>query len=231
MRYASLPSVAVRLYRLAVEKQKPDEEREPGFQVRDLKRFRQSLQALSRRYDESVDKALLGYLLQRYAELPAGDRMKSMDDFFQIGDRLDPEQRKRLVDDAYSESSLADQEVRLAWMDKSVEEFQNSDDPFIQYAVASHDERMAFEEADKELRGQFQRWRPQYMEAVIAYNRSLGQPIYADANGSLRVTFGQVGGNQPKDGLINQPFTTLEGILEKDTGEDPFNLAWLDNSI
>ena len=223
MRYASLPSVAVRLYRLAVEKQKPDEEREPGFQVRDLKRFRQSLQALSRRYDESVDKALLGYLLQRYAELPAGDRMKSMDDFFQIGDRLDPEQRKRLVDDAYSESSLADQEVRLAWMDKSVEEFQNSDDPFIQYAVASHDERMAFEEADKELRGQFQRWRPQYMEAVIAYNRSLGQPIYADANGSLRVTFGQVGGNQPKDGLINQPFTTLEGILEKDTGEDPFN--------
>ena len=223
MRYASLPSVAVRLYRLAVEKQKPDDEREPGFQARDLKRFRQSLQALSRRYDESVDKALLGYLLQRYAELPVGDRMKSMDDFFQIGDRLDPEQRKHLVDDAYSESSLADQEVRFAWMDKSVEEFQNSDDPFIQYAVASHDERMAFEEADKELRGQFQRWRPQYMEAVIAYNQSLGQPIYADANGSLRVTFGQVGGNQPKDGLINQPFTTLEGILEKDTGEDPFN--------
>ena len=92
MRYASLPSVAVRLYRLAVEKQKPDDEREPGFQVRDLKRFRQSLQALSRRYDESVDKALLGYLLQRYAELPAGDT-KSMDDFFQIGDRLDPEQK------------------------------------------------------------------------------------------------------------------------------------------
>ena len=82
---------------------------------------------------------------------------------------------------------------------------------------------MALEKADKELGGQFQRWRPEYMEAVIAYNRSLGQPIYADANGSLRVTFGQVKGNQPKDALVNLPFTSLEGILEKDTGQDPFN--------
>ena len=30
-------------------------------------------------------------------------------------------------------------------------------------------------------------------------------------------------GGSPKDGLVYTPFTTLEGILEKDTGEDPFN--------
>ena len=77
--------------------------------------------------------------------------------------------------------------------------------------------------AGKEQSGQFQHWRPQYMEAVIAYNRSLDQPIYADANSALRVTFGRVQGNEPKDGLVNLPFTTLEGILGKDTGLDPFN--------
>ena len=104
-----------------------------------------------------------------------------------------------------------------------MEEFEASNDPFIQYAVASYDERMALEQAGKEQSGQFQHWRPQYMEAVIAYNRSLDQPIYADANSSLRVTFGRVQGNEPKDGLVNLPFTTLEGILGKDTGLDPFN--------
>jgi hypothetical protein len=30
-------------------------------------------------------------------------------------------------------------------------------------------------------------------------------------------------GGSPKDGLIYAPFTTLEGILEKNTGEAPFN--------
>ena len=30
-------------------------------------------------------------------------------------------------------------------------------------------------------------------------------------------------GGSPKDGIIYEPFTRLEGIAEKDTGRDPFN--------
>ena len=223
MSYATLPSTAQRLYRLAVEKQKPDAEREPGYQRRDLTRFRQSMQAISRRYDETVDKAILSYLLRRYAELPEQYRSRALDSFYQIGTQIDQGRVDQIIQDSYAQSSLHDETERLAWLDKSVEDFQSSDDPLIQYAVTSHDERMALEQADKELRGQFQRWRPLYMGAVIDYNRSRGQPIYADANGSLRVTIGQVRGNRPKDGLVNRPFTSLEGILDKDTGVDPFN--------
>ena len=223
MSYATLPSTAQRLYRLAVEKQKPDAERELGYQQRDLRRFRQSMQAISRRYDETVDKAILSYLLGRYAQLPEQFRSRALDSFYQIGAQIDQGQVDQIIQDSYAQSSLSDDSERLAWLDRSVEEFRRSDDPLIQYAVASHEERMALEQASKELRGQFQRWRPQYMEAVIAYNRSLGQPIYADANSSLRVTIGQVQGNQPRDGLVNQPFTSLEGILGKDTGTEPFN--------
>lgn len=223
MGYATLPSAAHRLYRLAMEKQKPDAEREPGYQERDLRRLRQSMQAISRRFDETVDKATLSYLLSRYAELPEQYRSQATDSFFGISSTIDQGQVDQIIEDSYSQTSLDDEATRLAWLDSSIEEFENSEDPLIRYAVASYAERMALETEDKELRGQFQRWRPEYMEAVIAYNRSLGQPIYADANSSLRVTFGQVRGNQPKDGLINLPFTTLEGILGKDTGVDPFN--------
>lgn len=223
MGYATLPTTAQRLYRLAMEQQKPDAEREPGYQERDMSRFRQSMQAISRRYDETVDKAMLSYLLRRYGELPEQYRSASLDAFYQLGSRFDQGRVEQIIEDSYARSTLDDEATRLAWIDKSVAEFEASDDPFIRYAVASHDERMAQELADKELIGQFQRRRPQYMEAVIAYNRSLGLPIYADANSSLRVTFGRVQGNEPKDGLVNLPFTTLEGILGKDTGIEPFN--------
>lgn len=223
MGYATLPSAAHRLYRLAQEKQKPDAEREPGYQERDLSRLRQSMQAISRRYDETVDKATLSYLLSRYNELPEQYRSQATDSFFGISNSYDQGQVDQIIEDSYAQSSLDDEATRLAWLDSSVEDFENSDDPLIRYAVLSYDERIALELEDKELSGQFQRWRPEYMEAVIAYNRSLGQPIYADANSSLRVTFGSVEGNSPKDGLVNQPFTSLEGILGKDTGLDPFN--------
>lgn len=223
MSYATLPSTAQRLYRLALEKQKPDAEREPGYQERDLSRFRQSIQALSRRYDATVDKAILSYLLMRYSELAEQYRLKSTDQFFQLSGEFNQDKLNQIIEDSYAQSSLDDEATRLAWMERTVEDFQRSDDPLIQYAVATHDERMALEQADKELSGEFQRWRPEYMKAVIAYNKSLNRPIYADANGTLRVTFGQVLGNQPRDGVANLPFTTVEGIVQKDTGVDPFN--------
>ena len=223
MGYATLPSAAHRLYRLAMEKQKPDAEREPGYQERDSRRLRQSMQAISRRFDETVDKATLSYLLSRYSELPKQYRSQATDSFFDISSNIDQGQVDQIIEDSYAQTSLDDEATRLAWLDSSIEAFETSKDPLIRFAVASYPERIALELESKALRGQFQRWRPEYMEAVIAYNRSLGQPIYADANSSLRVTFGQVRGNQPKDGLINQPFTSLEGILGKDTGVDPFN--------
>ncbi len=65
--------------------------------------------------------------------------------------------------------------------------------------------------------------RPQYMQAIIAFNRDQGKPVYADANSSLRVAVGHVKGYSPQDGLRAEPFTRLEGILAKDTGVDPFD--------
>uniref|UniRef100_UPI0013D649C9 S46 family peptidase n=1 Tax=Klebsiella michiganensis TaxID=1134687 RepID=UPI0013D649C9 len=64
---------------------------------------------------------------------------------------------------------------------------------------------------------------PRYMQAYIAYRQSRGEPVYPDANGTLRVTFGRVSGYRPHDGLLKLPFTTLEGVLEKHTGQAPFD--------
>jgi hypothetical protein len=82
---------------------------------------------------------------------------------------------------------------------------------------------MAIEQRDKDLRGRFDQLRPRYMQALIALKESRGEPLYADANGTLRVTFGTVQGYSPRDGVYYTPFTTVEGILEKNTGEPPFD--------
>lgn len=44
--------------------------------------------------------------------------------------------------------------------------------------------------------------------------------FYPDANSTLRVSFGNVGSYQPKDGVTYDYYTTIEGILQK---EDPTN--------
>ena len=47
-----------------------------------------------------------------------------------------------------------------------------------------------------------------------------GKPSYPDANSTMRLTWGHVGGYSPKDGVQYQHYTTLKGVFEK---EDPTN--------
>ena len=43
--------------------------------------------------------------------------------------------------------------------------------------------------------------------------------LFPDANLTLRITYGQVNDYFPRDGVYYEPFTTLEGIMEKDNPE------------
>ena len=47
-----------------------------------------------------------------------------------------------------------------------------------------------------------------------------GQPIYPDANSTLRLTYGKIGSYEPADGKEYLYYTTLKGVMEK---EDPNN--------
>lgn len=46
---------------------------------------------------------------------------------------------------------------------------------------------------------------------------------YPDANFTLRLSGGRVHGYRPKDGIYYTPFTTLKGMLAKNTGKYPFD--------
>ncbi|GAA4365443.1 S46 family peptidase [Kangiella marina] len=219
----TLSGTAAQLYRLAIETQKPDAEREPGYQERDITRIKEGLKRMNRRWDAEVEKALYKHFVAEYAKLPAEDRIKSYDQYMGISKTFDAEAFNAKVDKMFEETELTDQDVRLNWVGKSVEAFKKSDDPFIQLAVATYDENHKKELEDKEQSGKFKKLRPQYMAAIIDYYKSQDKAVYADANSTLRVTYGNVKGYSPKDGMFATPFTTLEGLAAKHTGEEPFN--------
>lgn len=223
IRYTTMLPTARKLYRLANEQQLDDMAREPGYQERDMTRFKSSMERIDRRYAASVDKAVLFDLLTRYAQLPASERIVELDKVFGIGKKLDEKKLSKTLDKMYAKTKLGDMETRLSWLGKSVDDFKSSNDPFIKFAVAMFDTDMKAEKKDKELAGKLMKVRPQYMDAIIAYNTEQGKPVYADANSSLRVTVGHVKGYSPQDGLKAVPFTRLEGILAKDTGAEPFD--------
>jgi len=221
----SLMGVSKRLFRLANEKAKPDAERKQGYQDRDMNRFTQGMKRVNRRYDATVDKAILMHFIKQYAQFPATERNVTFDKFFGIDKGFNEAQLAAKLDKMHSETELDQEAVRLAWMNKSVDEFKNSNDPYIQFAVSQYENDRKQEEKDEALAGKLAQARPQFMAAMIAYKKSKGEPVYADANSSLRITYGNVKGYSPQDGLTATPFTTLEGMLAKYVaGDHEFDL-------
>lgn len=223
MNYSKMLSTATRLYRLSLESKKPNIERKAGFQERDIARFEQSMSAVERRYDAQLDQKILVAMFKHYSQLPASQRLASLDAFFDISTNYSEQKIQNKLSNMYQKTKLNELDTRLAWMHKSPEDFNKSDDPFILLAIKTFDDRKKIEEANEELAGNIQTYRPMYMSALIAYFNSIDLPVYADANSTLRVTYGNVKGYSPQDGIVATPFTTLEGIVSKDTGVTPFD--------
>ena len=211
--HSDLLKSARTLYRLALERQKPDAEREGGYQERDLSFIKARLTRLEQSFVPAVDEARYKAALARYARIDGAVRPQGLDALLPTAAALPA---------MYRSSELADTAKRLAWIGKDPQAFRASNDPFIALAVRLHDAGMALENGRNEIDGNLERVIPQYMAAVIAFKTSQGKPVYPDANSTLRVTYGTVSPYSPRDGLLKGPFTTVEGILEKETDKDPF---------
>ncbi|MFN3592471.1 MAG: S46 family peptidase, partial [Thermaurantiacus sp.] len=201
------------LLRWAHEQQKPDATRERGFQDRDRRPFIDRMNRISAQYVAHIDRASLEQALAEVGTLTPAQRNMGLEaEIAAIG-----------LDRLYADTRLADAAARLAWMDRAPEDFAASDDPFIRVAVAAFPGDMAADAAGKERAGRLHAARVPWMEAVKAHAASEGRALYPDANGSLRITWGQVRGRTIEDGKAWTAFTTPRGLIEKETGEDPFD--------
>ncbi|WP_305805561.1 S46 family peptidase [Stenotrophomonas sp. YIM B06876] len=210
---------AINLYRLSLERAKPDAERESGYQERDLPSIEGGLKQMDRRYVARMDQQLQGYWLNQYLALPANQRNAVLDQWLGGNDA-------RTVDGLVGKlagSKLGSLDERLKWFKADRAAFEASTDPAIQYAVAAMPALLKLEQERKTRAGESLQARPLYLQALADYKKSQGEFVYPDANLSLRITFGNVMGYAPKDGVAYTPFTTLEGIVAKETGVDPFD--------
>ena len=210
---------ASQLYRLAIERAKPDAERESGYQQRDLPAIEGGLRQMERRYVASMDRQLQAYWLEQYLKLPAAQRVAAIDAWLGGNDTAAV---KRALD-RLAGTALGSTEERLKWLSADRAAFEASTDPAIQYAVAVMPTLLQLEQERKTRAGENLAARPVYLQAVADYKNSQGEFVYPDANLSLRITFGNVTGYVPRDGVKYTPFTTLEGVVAKETGADPFD--------
>jgi len=210
--------LALTLVRWAGERAKPDLEREPEYQERNRERLAERVRLDQKRMHLPTEEALLADFLARLAALPPQQAVPAVTEL--LGGAKDQEGIAAVAHRLLAGSRVADLDERMKMFDEPEAALRARKDPLLDFAFALDRELLRLKEQDDRHKGAISRLRPAWRRAVIAH---AGKPVAPDANGTLRVSLAHVQGYSPRDGVEMQPQTTVSGVVEKHTGEEPFN--------
>jgi len=126
--------------------------------------------------------------------------------------------------DLSREMGILNKEKRKEMLKMSPEELGESGDLFIRTAQMLMQEiPVIFTRQEKE-QNELEILQRRLTEAFIEYWKETDRELYPDANRTFRLSYGYVKGYSPRDAVYYMPFSTLKGVVEKDTGEDPFEV-------
>jgi hypothetical protein len=175
-------------------------------------------------YAREIDRAVLRLHLVRAAALPAEDRPEALSLFLGQADAVDEAAIDRALDRLYKGTKLEDpKQVMRLYSSAKPAALNKSKDPFIALALALAPMLEAHEQLAAERAGKMAILRPRYIAALREFAASKGEVLAPDANSTLRVTYGTIGGYS-SGGTDYEPFTVASQMLAKHTGVEPFNL-------
>jgi len=219
--YTDFLDFASTIYKWSLEKEKKDIDREPGYQNRDTLETKEWLEEAQINLVPSADKIVLTYFLKKAVELPAGQKILAIEKIFTGKEKQDKERIiEDFVNNLYQNTKLGLIETRLKMFRMSKKELERQNDSYIDFAKDLEVEREEIRVRNKEFSGALKRLQPILIQAYAEWKNG---KLYPDANGTIRFNYGEVKGYSPEDAVDYKYITTLSGVMEKNTGEEPFD--------
>ena len=205
---------------LAHERPLADEERDRGYQERDWPRIAERVARLDRSFHPLPDQRILAYFMERLHALDDPTTTPLVELFLSYASEDADDVYASAAAAIYASTLLGEPEERARLLEVDAVDIEEARDPILRLATELYPLLRETNDRDEEHAGAYNRLRPQYLAAL---RETSPIPLYPDANGTLRVTFGMIRGYDGPDAVWYRPFTTVQGIAEKHTGEEPFD--------
>jgi hypothetical protein len=201
------------VYEAAVERAKPDLERESAYMDRNWEQTRQQLLLDVKDWHPPTDERMLAGMLERLASIPTARELPGLKEILSAGE-VEAAARKLI-----RATSVGRPEFVETALQQDTAELAKSDDPVMRLVVELYPKYVELRDLDKAREGRLAR---AYGDLIDIKREFQAADFVPDANATLRLTYGYVRGYSPSDAIYKKPFTTLRGLIEKTTGEEPY---------
>jgi hypothetical protein len=204
----------------AADKEKPQPDRNPNL----ASRAQLARAALAEIFAERIpgyERELLTFYLRKAAELPQDEKIEAIEKRF---GNLQGNARVRAEEEfaraVFESKKLSTAETVSALFDMTPAQLRQMNEPLVDFAAEIGALSAQVAVRTRTFNGIVGGLRPLLVRGMTEMH---GGTPYPDANRTLRFTYGDVRGYIPRDAAIYQPFTNLSGVIDKDTGREPFD--------
>lgn len=187
---------------------------DPAAKLADIKK---SLEGREPIYEREMIK----YFLHQFDNLPADQKFEGAESLFKSFEG----QGRRAAEAAFAENIAEGDywtaETVAALHGPQTMDFRPERDNPRGFAAALKVEKDAANARAAAFAAKIDRLRLLYQQGMAEMK---GITPYPDANSTLRFSYGNVKGFNPREAEYRSPFTTIKGMIEKDTGRNPFDM-------
>lgn len=193
----------------------------------ELEKYKKRADAFDNSMDLEVDKKLMKAVLPMFAEGIAPDKAPSV---------LMNELKKynndyaALTDYLYANSVFTDKKRLITWLENMKKDAaktmkKTQQDPLLLITNDIYNTYKTKIQTDYfRLSDEIESTMHLYMKGLLEFMPG-DKRYYPDANSTLRIAYGKVEGYRPKDGVVYDYYTTIEGVMQKYIpGDDEFDL-------
>ncbi|HEY0427396.1 MAG TPA: S46 family peptidase [Pyrinomonadaceae bacterium] len=186
-----------------------------------VKRLNEIQTALKDR-EPVLEREMLKFFLKAAADLPAEQRFQADETLF---NRYQGKER-RAAEETFAESIAESKDFDtadkiLALYSMPMSDLRKKYPNIVDFTLALAQQRNDVQVRTTKFNSEIDRQRLLYQQGMAEMKKITPYP---DANSTLRFTYGNVKGYNPREAVVYTPFTTLKGVIEKDTGVFPFDV-------
>jgi hypothetical protein len=170
--------------------------------------------------EPDLETEILKFFFRKAAELPAEQKFQPIETLFAgLSGKARRDAEEKFIQSIVNNPDFDSADKIIGLYSMSINALKEKYPKIVDLAVAHGQEVAAIASRTGRFNTEINQQRLLYMQGI---SEMKGITPYPDANFTQRFTYGNVKGYSPREAVVYTPFTTLKGVIDKDTGVFPF---------
>ncbi|PKL81936.1 MAG: S46 family peptidase [Ignavibacteriae bacterium HGW-Ignavibacteriae-3] len=204
------------------EMRKPESERSVPYQDKNIKQTLSRMEMSAQGYNAAFEETMLMKMLMDANSFGENSRIAAVDDILE-GNGIHPESTfQEFIINSVINSKIREKDFFESLLKKTPQEIAALQDPLFIFAKKIKMLGAVSEKENQITEGKLNKLYGDLVDVKMQWKKTMFIP---DANSTLRLTYGYIKGYNPSDAVYMEPFTSVDGVIEKGaTGAEEFDV-------